>query len=82
MNPKQERVFKIITNFLESRNISQDTSSLENRIIFWDNKKPHITILQLAALALVNPPANIYFSDSDIREISDTIFHSPNYLNS
>ena len=74
MNPKVKYAFTIASNYLEARHISQDSSSLVNRINFWDKKMPSLSHMQLAAISLVNPPAFISLSDSDIREITQKIF--------
>ena len=78
MDYKQSRAFEIVLNYLEARNASQDSFSLENRIIYWDSKYPSISALQLASLTIANLPNFIYISDSDIREITQRLFHSLN----
>lgn len=75
MDFKQTYAFNLASNYLEARNVSQDSFSLANRIIYWDKKYPSISALQLASLTIVNPPVNIYYSDSDIREFANKIFH-------
>lgn len=78
MDYKQSRAFEIVSNYLEAHNASQDSFSLENRIIYWDSKYPSISALQLASLTIANLPNFIYISDSDIREITQRLFHSFN----
>ena len=75
MDFKQARAFNLASEDLEANRISQDSFSLANRIIYWDKKYPSISALQLASLTIVNPPVNIYYSDSDIREFANKIFH-------
>ena len=75
MDFKQARAFDLASIYLEANRISQDSFSLANRIIYWDKKYPSISALQLASLTIVNPPVNIYYSDSDIREFANRIFH-------
>lgn len=75
MDAKQNYAFNLVSNYLEARNASQDSFSLANRIIYWDKKYPSISALQLASLTIINPPVNIYYSDSDIREFANKIFH-------
>lgn len=75
MDFKQTRAFNLASTYLEANHISQDSFSLANRIIYWDKKYPSISALQLASLTIVNPPVNIYYSDSDIREFANRIFH-------
>ena len=74
MDFKQARAFKIVSNYLEARNASQDSFSLENRILYWDNKFPSISAMELASLTIVNPIAYFSISDSDIREFCMHIF--------
>ena len=75
MDFKQARAFNLASEYLEANRISQDSFSLANRIIYWDKKYPSISALQLASLTIVNPPVNIYYSDSDFREFANRIFH-------
>lgn len=81
MDFKQTCAFTIASEYFEANHISQDSSSLENRIIYWDKKYPSISALQLASLSIVNLPTFIYLSDSEIREITKRIFYSSNSLN-
>lgn len=74
MDFKQARAFKIVSNYLEARNLSQDSFSLENRILYWDKKFPSISALELASITIVNPIAYFSISDSDIREFCLRIF--------
>ena len=74
MDFKQTRAFNLASNYLEARNASQDSFSLENRILYWDNKFPSISALELASLTIVNPIAYFSISDSDIREFCMRIF--------
>jgi len=74
MDFKQTRAFNLVSNYLEARNASQDSFSLENRILYWDNKFPSISALELASLTIVNPIAYFSISDSDIREFCMRIF--------
>lgn len=74
MDFKQTRAFNLASEYLEANRISQDSFSLENRIIYWDNKFPSISALQLASLTIVNPIAYFSISDSDIREFCSRIF--------
>lgn len=78
MDYKQSRAFEIVSNYLEAHNASQDSFSLENRIIHWDSQFPNLSVLQLASLTIANLPNFIYISDSDIREITQRLFHSLN----
>ena len=82
MNNKAVAAFKIASDYLESKGISHDSLSLEKRIAKWDNKNSNFSPKQLASFALANPPEEMAYSDSSIREIVDIIFHSVNYLNS
>ena len=75
MDFKQARAFNLASNYLEARNASQDSFSLENRILYWDNKFPSISAIELASLTIVNPIAYFSISDSDIREFANKIFH-------
>lgn len=74
MDFKQARAFNLASNYLEARNASQDSFSLENRILYWDNKFPSISAMELASLTIVNPIAYFSISDSDIREFCMRIF--------
>lgn len=74
MDFKQTRAFNLASNYLESRNASQDSFSLENRILYWDSKFPSISALELASITIVNPIAYFSISDSDIREFCIRIF--------
>ncbi len=74
MDFKQARAFNLASNYLEARNVSQDSFSLENRILYWDNKFPSISAIELASLTIVNPIAYFSISDSDIREFCMRIF--------
>ena len=74
MDFKQARAFNLASNYLEARNASQDSFSLENRILYWDNKFPSISTMELASLTIVNPIAYFSISDSDIREFCMRIF--------
>lgn len=82
MDFKQACALTIASKYFEANRITQDFHSLKNRIIYWDNKYPSISALQLASLSIANPPSFIYLSDSEIREICNKIFYSSNYLNS
>ena len=74
MDFKQTRAFNLASNYLEARNASQDSFSLENRILYWDSKFPSISAKELASLTIVNPIAYFSISDSDIREFCMRIF--------
>ena len=75
MDFKQARAFDLASIYLEANHIPHDSFSLANRIIYWDKRYSDISALQLASLTIVNPPVNIYYSDSDIREFANKIFH-------
>lgn len=74
MDAKQNYAFNLVSNYLEARNASQDSFSLENRILYWDKKFPSISALELASITIVNPVAYFSISDSDIREFCLRIF--------
>jgi len=74
MDFKQTRAFNLASEYLEANRISQDSFSLANRIIYWDNKFPSISAMELASLTIVNPIAYFSISDSDIREFYLRIF--------
>lgn len=74
MDFKQARAFKIVSNYLEARNLSQDSFSLEIRILYWDSKFPSISALNLAAITIVNPPSFFSISESDIRDFCLELF--------
>ncbi|HAH18925.1 MAG TPA: hypothetical protein DCL29_07970 [Eubacterium sp.] len=74
MDFKQTRAFNLASEYLEANRISQDSFSLANRIIYWDNKFPSISAMELASLTIVNPIAYFSISDSDIREFCLRIF--------
>jgi len=74
MDFKQTRAFNLASEYLEANRISQDSFSLANRIIYWDNKFLSISAMELASLTIVNPIAYFSISDSDIREFCLRIF--------
>lgn len=74
MDFKQAHAFNLVSNYLEARHASQDSFSLENRILYWDSKFPSISTLELASLTIVNPIAYFSISESDIREFCMRIF--------
>ena len=74
MDFKQTRAFNLASEYLEANRILQDSFSLANRIIYWNNKFPSISAMELASLTIVNPIAYFSISDSDIREFCLRIF--------